>query len=407
MKRLFLSLLVALPAMVIAQPNYQPGYVLKTNGDTLKGLINYREWAYSPLTVEFKLDKNADAAQEFNPASVNGFGIYGAEVYVSFTGLVSMNKNIFPDIPNNLDTTRQPGTIFLKRLKAGPHITLYLNNEVAKNRFFIGEKNQQPIELKYYEYYGTSASDEVFDNLFRGQLLLLVYKFNNADKKLLDKIADVRFDERDLEDIVDEINDAVPGTVMAGDDPVIKKPLIRIFAGAAINSITNDYFISNSSNEFTETSIKPKFDVGIDIFINPDIQQFVFRGEVAYSALGGQYNQVATTNTSAINISYTGHYITLTPQFLYSVYNTEKLKIYLDAGFGFRFTSYSSNGEGDDVPYVSGTPVLYFPFQAGMILNKKFEISLTYIGTTTDASYSSVYVTNKTSESLGVKIFLN
>jgi len=60
--------------------------------------------------------------------------------------------------------------------------------------------------LQYYEYYGASNSDEVFDNLYRGQLLLYVYKFNNGDQKIKSHIEQLRFEQQDLENIVDEIN---------------------------------------------------------------------------------------------------------------------------------------------------------------------------------------------------------
>src|ERR1700723_2911225 len=103
MRSLFIALLIALPAIVLAQPNYHEGYVLKNNGDTLKGYINYREWAYSPLSVEFKPNKNSNEVLQFNPQTIKGFQITGFETYVSYIGWISTNKNIFPDIPSNLD----------------------------------------------------------------------------------------------------------------------------------------------------------------------------------------------------------------------------------------------------------------------------------------------------------------
>src|SRR5476649_1116056 len=99
MKRIVLLLLVALPAVVLAQANYQEGYILKNNGDTVKGYINYQEWEYSPLKVEFKINRIDAQTEECDPNTIKGFGVNGSKAYTSFVGLASMSKNIFPDIP--------------------------------------------------------------------------------------------------------------------------------------------------------------------------------------------------------------------------------------------------------------------------------------------------------------------
>jgi hypothetical protein len=397
MKPLIIALLIVLPAIGIAQPNYQPGYVLTSNGDTLKGFINYREWAYCPSSFEFKLSQTSNDVRQFNPGTVKGFGIAGAESYTSFVGLISMNKNIFPDIPTSLDTTRQPGEIFLKQLTTGNHITLYLNNEVGKNRFFIAGKNEAPVELKYYEYYGASKSDEVIDNLYRGQLILYVYRYNNGDKKLLSAIAEVKFEERDLKDIVDEINNIVSSDKADSLQNANEKSIVRPFAGTGLNSI-------NSSGQHI---IRPRFDFGIDVFRNPDIQQFIFRTEIAFSSFGTHFTRAATTNSVPVDVSYAGAYITITPQFLFNVFNKENFKAYIDGGFGFRIVSYTSN-DSNGTLYVDNSPTgFYIPLQAGVVINKRFEISFTYTSLTTSASYSGeVGVSDKLSTTLGLKLFL-
>ena len=55
MRSLFIALLIAFPAVVFAQTNYQPGYIVQNSGDTVKGFINYQEWRYSPSAVAFKV----------------------------------------------------------------------------------------------------------------------------------------------------------------------------------------------------------------------------------------------------------------------------------------------------------------------------------------------------------------
>ena len=55
MKLILILLLVIIPEFVFSQSNYYEGYVVKNNGDTLKGYIDYRNWEYSPVSFNFKV----------------------------------------------------------------------------------------------------------------------------------------------------------------------------------------------------------------------------------------------------------------------------------------------------------------------------------------------------------------
>ena len=420
MKRLTFFLLVFAPLCLFAQSNYLDGYIIKSNGDTLKGYINYQEWSYSPQGVEFKASLSDVKPQEFNPGNIKGFGVRNAETYVSFTGLISTNKNVFPNIPSSLDTTRQPGAIFMKLLATGDHLTLFANADVNKNRFFIEEKNSAPSELNFYEYYGDSGT-EVIDNLYRGQLILYAYKYNNGDKKLLDAIADVKFGERDLEDIIDKINNISLKTQPGGSANIIKKSKLRFFAGIGANSLSSTYNYSLLRTFNLETDeifgaassnyVKPRFSIGLDVFNNPDIQQFIFRTEITYASFGGSFelppNNTSTTTITGVDLAYTGYYLSLAPQVLFNFYNKEKFKIYLGLGIAYNVASYSNNQNGNDQSYIDGASTnIYFPMQAGIIVGQRFELSFTYASFTTSASFPSVTVSNKSTTSFGLRVHL-
>ena len=93
------------------------------------------------------------------------------------------------------------------------------------------------------------------------------------------------------------------------------------------------------------------------------------------------------------------------PQLIFNVYNTNKFKVYIDGGFGLHRISYSNGGyalltDG----YSSG---FYVPLQAGVVINKKFEISIAYTGFSSAATYGTVTVSNKVSANIGIKYLLN
>src|SRR5437879_2810355 len=136
MKLLYILLLLTLPAFLFAQSNYHEGYVLKNTGDTLKGYIDYREWAQNPKSIDFKITKGDDQPLKFTPANIKGFQITGMETYISYTGMISMDGTRFLDLSVGLDTTKQQSSIFLKQLATGDHATLFYNNDNKKDRFF-------------------------------------------------------------------------------------------------------------------------------------------------------------------------------------------------------------------------------------------------------------------------------
>jgi hypothetical protein len=96
----FLSIVfICASSLAFAQSNYHAGYVLKNNGDTLKGFINYREWATSPLSIEFKTIETNTEVLKFNPKTIRSFQINGMENYISFSGNISMNLTELQNLP--------------------------------------------------------------------------------------------------------------------------------------------------------------------------------------------------------------------------------------------------------------------------------------------------------------------
>ncbi len=423
MKLLRIALLIAFPSLIFAQTNYHQGYVLKNNGDTLKGYIDYREWTYSPLIIDFKVNKTDNSSQQFTPETIKGFEITGMETYTSYVGVVSTNKNIFPNIPVGLDTGKVRTGIFLRQLATGDHLTLFYNNEVNKDRFFISESAAPPIELMYFEYYDNTRTQEVYHNLYRGQLLVLANKFNTNNQKLKNDIEELNFEQQAIVQVVDEINNVSFEKKEISSNQENKKSNVRVFGGIGINSIGTTYsyvepVITVSSNNipnvndvvhsYHKNTITPKFDLGIDIFINPNVQQFIVRIGLSYYSVSGSFR---LPSSSAIDLNsdlqYSQYSFAVTPQFLFNVYNKDKFKIYIDCGLSLCSTSYSNNMNGnlDNAVYQSFSG--YVPIQAGVVFNKKLEIYFTYASFTTSASYNEIAVSNKLSKGFGLKVFFN
>ena len=407
MKLYLITLFIVIPFTLFAQSNYHAGYVLKNDGDTLKGFINYREWRQNPKSIDFKVNKTDKQVLQFNPQSIKEFQITGLETYVAYIGEISMNQTNFSNLPEKLDTTLKSDTIFLQRLATGSHMTLYKYTDEIKTRFFVAETNGSPEELKYYEYY-TNAHEIVDKQVFKGQLISYINKLNLQIPGLVNKLDQARYEQTDLEQLINEINN--------NDKKAISKKASssRFFAGISVGrTITevSEITIAGLPTDILhgQAAISPRADFGVDFFDNPNVQRFVFRGEIALSYLNPHYAyQIARVDGTSAHTTYTFNQYTasVAPQVLFNFYNKDDFKVYIDAGIAFNFSSYTNNKFVIDESDIAGPDLapfwINFPLQAGMVLNKKIEVCLTYIN---KASFSrtSTFDANNQTVSLGVK----
>ncbi|HTE00891.1 MAG TPA: hypothetical protein VK668_16480 [Mucilaginibacter sp.] len=413
MKLLCLILIVVFPSLIFAQSNYHAGFVLKHNGDTLKGYINYQEWNQNPRTIDFKVNKEDKHSLPFNAQTIRGFQINGMETYIAYTGLISTNKTNFADVPEKLDTGKKLDTVFLKQVAAGKNITLYSHNDEIKIRFFIAETNGGPVELRQYQYYN-DYRQIINSDIYKGQMLLYVNKFSPGNDKLISRVNQAKYNQLGLESIVNEINNN-------GND-VKQRSSGRLFVGLGINStITEVYDVNYSGLTQRYTTMSPKINLGIDFFDNPNVQRFVFRAELSLSYVAPRYYYPVTVSGAGANEVYKFNQYTaaITPQVLINLYNKDDLKIYVDGGVALNFSAYSNNvftienapanvTESTTVkePYKLESFYANFPLQVGVTLNKKFEIYLTRIGYAAYTKYDGFYASNQ-SYCLGVKLLLS
>src|SRR3569833_2202807 len=123
MRLLLIALFTLLSVTAFAQSNYHSGYVVKNNGDTVKGYIDYREWERTPKSIHFKVVETGKEVQEFDPKTIKVFEINGLERYIGYSGWISMDKTNFPDLPAGLDTNKSLQAVFLRQVTTGKHLT--------------------------------------------------------------------------------------------------------------------------------------------------------------------------------------------------------------------------------------------------------------------------------------------
>jgi hypothetical protein len=417
--KLLIILLVALPTVIFAQTNFHQGYVVKTNGDTVKGYVDYREWGQNPLSIDFRVNKDDKQTQQFTPSAIKSFQINGLDTYISYVGLISQDRNHFPDLAGRLDTSKIQATVFLKLLASGSHISLYNHIDNKKTRFFVAEGSETPVELKYYQYYNENR-DAVERPFFCGQMIFYINKYVPENTGLTSTAERTGFDDDPLINLVNQINGNKGGLV----NGVAKTPNLRFFAGAGAQynkaRLLEYYSVATNNGSYlykvntSSICVYPKFNLGVDVFVNPNVQKFIFRTELAFSFVSTKL-LYPVTDTKNNQLSYDQFITSLTPQLLYNVYNTDSFKLYLDIGFSASISKYSNiafidpaTGLNDPNNTTDGfyNYVTYLPLQAGIVLNKKFEAAFTYTPYAKITSYSAIAVSNQ-SFGLGVKYFFD
>jgi len=418
MRLLFIVLLALLPISIFAQSNYQPGYIVKNSGDTLKGYIDYREWDRTPKTIQFKVNKNDKNASEFDPRTIKVFEISGLEHYVSYSGSISMDKTNFPDLPTGLDTSKALQSIFLKQVTTGKHLSLYQQQDDLKTRFFIAAASGPITELSYYQYY-LDMQDKLnpnhYDNkvnegtYYKGQLTYYINLYDAGDSRLVNFTERSKFNEGDLKKIIDKINGFGPESAHK-----TKRKSTRFFIGAGANYTQAEYHtidyrgiavpgegdnlhVEPVGSSIISSTVSPKLNGGFDFFVNPNVQQLVLRTELTLTYVSAKFSTPSNTF-----YSFNQYTAGIAPQVLFNIYNRDSFKFYIDGGVSFNLSTYTNSklisltSNEQETPYSLETYWASFPLQAGMVFNRKIELAFTYSGFATYSRYEAFSISNRT-----------
>lgn len=391
MKRFLVGLLLALPALSFAQSNFQKGYVVTNTGDTLKGYINYREQSLSPVSIEFRTAPDG-STQLFTLKNCSAYTVDGMESNERFLVNISMDKSDISRLSVGPDTTSRRDSVFLKVLQSGKNISMYSYVDDVKVRFYIREKGvQEPYELIRHLYMLEDNPRMVAaTNGYLGQLSRLADKFNVGTDVDRRRLKSIDYQPSALKKAAYMLNEEVAGK------PRFKST--RFFAGAGllytkINYQGNIMFADKSAT--TKGSFMPAVQAGIDVFLNPAIGKFIFRTDLTLHMSKSEVS-VQSDGGYLWDRSFDQKALTITPQFIYNVYNKAQIKFFLGAGLGGNFSKYTNirttRTKDGNISVLNDEfkPESFnfsFPVTAGVVLNKKIEFSLAYSIPTSITNY--------------------
>lgn len=390
------SFLLIVPMLGFAQSNFQSGYVVTNSKDTLKGFIDYKERKATPRSIDFRSDRNG-RTKVYQLDDCIAYGIDGQVYYQRFVVNVSLSEVEISKLSYEENMAVQRDTVFLRVLQEGKNLSLYVYTDQLKRRYYIKNRDaEEPIELIQSIYLNGEAGNAIVkNNKYQRQLLLEMKRLQIGTPAEQERILQLDYREAPLLKVCATIN---------GQE--LQKPKLRstrLFAGLGVNMSRASYsgeHALNSPNAKSKNSALPMATAGLDLFVNPAIGKLIFRTELSVAMNKNEVSIAGIDNwKSALSHKFDLVNVALTPQFIYNVYNTSKLKCFFGLGLGLNLVNTTKNtfsflNSLNDVTTVMEDGVIIekfsYSFQgmAGVVLNKKIEIAAGYSPGTAITNYS-------------------
>ncbi len=350
-------MLLLVSAGAFCQDNLKPGLVVKNNGDTLRGYINYRNWEYNPAGFEFSENQTGPfttiATSDYQYVSITGL-----DIYQRFT----VSKITAPAWALS-EWKKEEGvvstTAFLRLIVSGSKLSLYELNERYRPHFYIKPPDGEPEELIYKEYIDTTNMiDIVKKTEFRGQLT----RYTNNNRKLIKAINSTAYLLSAIRKVVKDINGS--NNIYYNRDFYNQqfKRRIRYFAGAGYSSAGLSYTVNHNpgvpitfdpleSARFQSAS-SPLLTIGADVVQSRQLELLTLRTELQlvhfkysdfskHTLFGKQYTSSSDLEYTVLSPSLSGNI---------NIYRTARSKFYIGAGvlYGFFFFTNATSRVTDD-----------------------------------------------------------
>lgn len=368
-----------------AQKNYKQGLVVLSNGDTVRGWIDYRNWKVNPHVISFKKDSLSDEHKKYTTDELTSFQVTGFDVYRRAV----VKKDILPVEVASLTTLTDStvtDTVFLRTIVQGKVVSLFELYDF-KAHYYIQDDGAEYKELVYKRYLLDNNIDIITSNIYRNQLTKYALD-QHAGDKLMRKIEHAEYNEHSLGPVVSALN-KLSGDVSYVSD-YNKKTDVSFFAGAGA-MYADVKFVGGSVMDDMEfdSKVVPAFTAGIDVFAIRNLKDLVLRFEVSYSAIkfsGTKLQPGVLVAKDTVGYVIKQNNITPSVSLLYNLIRKEKFRYYIGAQVGYSFSMYPANRltmyrytgnyEKDDY-YEFEKGWININARTGAVINRRWEIGLT------------------------------
>ena len=236
------------PINLYSQSNFETGYVIDIQKDTIKGFIDYRNWNITPKEIVFKTVPDSKSTI-YTPTDILSFNVAG-ERYVS--GIVTIDESPFRD--NELTESEMPqyrtDTVFLKVLLDGNKSLYSLKDENLKMHYFIGQNGAfNTLLFKKYLQNVSGATFVKTNEKFKGQLMVYFQDCPSIQKK----ISYINYNQNDLINLFNEYYNCTQNTILYKSKLIKFKSEAGFFAGLSLTKLNfegDDFFLPLTGVDF-------------------------------------------------------------------------------------------------------------------------------------------------------------
>jgi hypothetical protein len=340
---LFISLTLPFAPTVFCQTNFQPGYIVQLNGDTLKGWIDYRNWESNPTSILFKENEN-DIDRQFKPKDIFNFEVAN-EIYQSaiIERVTNQQDDAFLQF-NNKKLLIQTDTAFILTIIKGPKSFYAFQSKKGNPNFYI--QTDSSYKLLLYKRYITKRSGlNVFEEnkTYLGQLR---YYFQDCPA-IHSKINTTKYNKNEIEKLFLSYYKNCGKTAIEFQKKKDKIAIeFGIIAGAS-RTIVEFYGYGIQYLNLNNSSINPVAGIFLDI-IRPRNQgkwslnnEFIF---TSFNTNSNYLNYVSDNEYSTVNLELAYSNIKMNNMVRFK-YPVGKCYIYANAGISNGYTIFEKNSQ--------------------------------------------------------------
>ncbi|MCB0608140.1 MAG: outer membrane beta-barrel protein [Lewinella sp.] len=259
-----------------AQENYLPGRIITLQGDTLKGLIDYRNWKNTPQKVGFRKSENSEKTV-YQPLDIRGFAV-SDEIYESAIVEVETSPFKANELKAEKDLIMGKDTTFLQSMVIGPKSLLYYKGIYGNEQFYIRRDGQ--IELLVYKRYLKTQNGKkgIGENLkFLGQL---THYFQDCPS-IQSRIKNTIYRKKSLESLFEAYYKC------SGDEIAFQKKSEKLaLKGGVFAGLSRTTLKFKGGTRTNSSGSSPSIDLSgglsLDLIFPRTFQKWIFRNELQY-----------------------------------------------------------------------------------------------------------------------------
>ncbi len=350
-----------------AQKHYLEGFIVQTDGDTIKGFIGYNNWNDNPDYVNYRSTKEGQTIK-YLPYEILAFGV-NEDLFESSFVYYEISPRATEILKFNPDLQLEQKQVFLRILYKGEKTLALYKTHSGIDNFYIyyGDK----YELLIYKKYLQTVDEKTLaksNKKYLGQLLIYFQKC----PELQSKIESASYSFQSLANVFAFYYAKCNNKSMAYKLKEEKDVLVwSIFGGITHQTLSFfNYMVVNESYAM-EPSLSPAIGGALDITFRRSFKHWSLNSELMYTYIDtkNESNLVSGYESTSWILKYS--YISMNNMFRYQ-YEFGKLQIF--ANFGM------TNGYAISMQSIENTtnPITNETKTSDMGLDRKLEFGILY-----------------------------